>query len=110
MKTRRCLLVFTGLLFAGAVYAADAKANFEEHCTKCHGTDGKGQTKTGRKLGIRDFTDPKVQIELKDADMLEAITNGIRSNTGKEMMKEFKDELSAEEIRDLAAYMRSFKA
>ena len=41
--------------------AADAKANYESNCAKCHGADGKGQTKVGQKLGIKDLTDAKIQ-------------------------------------------------
>src|ERR1035441_9171610 len=29
--------------------AADAKANYEKSCAKCHGADGKGETKMGKK-------------------------------------------------------------
>src|ERR1035441_1858778 len=46
--------------------AADAKANYESSCAKCHGADGKGQTKMGQKLGVKDYTDAKVQDALKD--------------------------------------------
>ena len=51
---------------AVSALAGDAKANFESNCAKCHGTDGKGQTKMGQKLGIKDYTDAKVQEALKD--------------------------------------------
>ena len=47
--------------------ADDGKANFESNCAKCHGTDGKGQTKMGQKLGAKDYTDAKVQAALTDA-------------------------------------------
>ena len=29
--------------------AADAKATYEKDCAKCHGADGKGETKMGKK-------------------------------------------------------------
>ena len=53
--------------------AADAKANFEKACVKCHGADGKGQTKMGQKLGIKDMTDAKVQEGFKDEEAFKAI-------------------------------------
>ena len=90
--------------------AAPAAENWENQCTKCHGADGKGQTKIGKKLNLKDYTDAKVQAEMKDADMAKAITDGVLDKDGKEKMKAFKEELSADEIKDLVAYVRKFKA
>jgi mono/diheme cytochrome c family protein len=53
--------------------ADDAKAIYEKDCAKCHGADGTGQTKMGQKLGIKDYTDAKVQAELKDDEATKAI-------------------------------------
>jgi len=46
--------------------AADAKENWEKNCLKCHGADGKGDTKLGKKAGVKDLTDPKVQAGFTD--------------------------------------------
>lgn len=102
----------TGLafLFAAALsHAAPAAENWENNCTKCHGADGKGQSKVGKKLNLKDYSDAKVQAELKDADMIKAITDGVFEKE-KERMKSFKAELSADEIKDLVAYVRKFKS
>jgi len=96
-------------LAAGVAYAAPASDNWDNLCASCHGADGKAQTKTGKKLKIRDYTDAKVQAELKDEDMIKAIAEGVTDN-GKEKMKAYKSEISADEIKDLAAYIRKFKA
>jgi cytochrome c6 len=85
-----------------------ASENWENHCAKCHGPDGKGQTKAGKKLNVKDYTSAKVQAEMKDADMEKAISQGVFEN-GKEKMKAFKDELSPAEINDLVAYVRHMK-
>jgi cytochrome c553 len=64
------LLVFAAVLaFAGSMTlrAADAKAVWDKDCAKCHGADGKGKTKMGEKVGVKDYTDAKVQEEMKDA-------------------------------------------
>ena len=72
LKTETCMkkLLALGLTaFAAAALsasAADAKATYEKECAKCHGADGKGDTKMGKKLGAKDYTDAKVQAELKD--------------------------------------------
>src|SRR5512140_723335 len=87
--------------------AADAKANYDKHCAKCHGADGKGETKMGKKSGAKDYTDAKVQDELKDEAAIKAIKEGYKKD-GKEVMKPAEG-LSDEEIKGLVAYMRKFK-
>jgi cytochrome c6 len=95
---------------AAFAFAAPAAENWENHCTKCHGADGKGQTKAGRKLNVKDYTDAKVQAEMKDADMIKATADGVNDKNGKERMKGYKDELSPKEIEELVAYIRKFKS
>jgi mono/diheme cytochrome c family protein len=103
------VLVGVGFLFAASVgFAAAAAENWENNCTKCHGADGKGQTKAGKKLNLKDYTDPAVQAKMTDEEMTKAIVEGV-SDKGKEKMKSFKEELSADEIKDLVAYVRKFK-
>jgi mono/diheme cytochrome c family protein len=106
IKLTGCLFLFAAALS----YAAPAAENWENNCTKCHGADGKGQTKVGKKLSLKDYTDAKVQAELKDADMAKAITDGVKDKAGKEKMKAYSGALSPAEITDLVAYIRKFKA
>jgi mono/diheme cytochrome c family protein len=105
------LIVFTvALLVAGAVSvrAADAKENWEKSCAKCHGTDGKGKTKMGEKLEIKDYTDAKVQDAMKDDAMTKAIKEGVKDGE-KTKMKAFGDTLSDDEIKALVKFVRDFK-
>ncbi len=88
--------------------AADAKATYEKDCAKCHGADGKGETKMGKKSGCKDYTDAKVQAELKDDAAIKAIKDGYKDKEGKVVMKPAEG-LSDEEIKGLVAYMRTFK-
>jgi cytochrome c553 len=88
--------------------AAEAKANYEKSCAKCHGADGKGETKMGKKKGAKDYTDAKVQDELKDEAAIKAIKEGLKDKDGKKLMGPAED-LSDTEIKDLVAYMRKFK-
>ncbi len=107
------LIVFSlALLIAGAVSAraADVKENWEKNCSKCHGPDGKGDTKTGKKVEVRDYTDAKVQDTLKDEEMIKAIKEGVKEKgTDKVRMKGFGDVLNDEEIKALVAYVHGFK-
>ena len=88
--------------------AADAKANWDSLCAKCHGADGKGQTTMGKKLGIKDLTDAKVQSELKDDEIFKMIKEGKKDADGKTVMKAYVT-LSDEEIKDLVTFVRGLK-
>ena len=108
---RSPILHFTAFsLLAGAVigFAAPVAENWENHCTKCHGSDGKGQTKVGRKLALKDYTSAEVQAKMTDEEILQAIADGVFDN-GKERMKGYKAELGPGEIKELVAYVRKFK-
>jgi cytochrome c553 len=95
-------------VMSAPMFAADAKANYEKHCAKCHGPDGRGQTKMGKQSGAKDYTDAKVQAEMTDEKALKSIKEGQKVN-GKEAMKPFGDKLSDDEIKALIAHMRAFK-
>ena len=106
---KRTLLI-TGLLLAtgGLLRAADAKENWTKLCAKCHGEDGKGQTRMGKQAGAKDYTDAKVQAGIKDEDAVRIIKEGLTQD-GKKKMDPYKDKLSDEEIKALVAHIRSFK-
>ena len=63
--------------------AGDAKENYDKACAKCHGKEGKGDTKMGQKLGIKDYSDAKVQADLKDDAAFKAIKDGVKDKEGK---------------------------
>jgi cytochrome c553 len=91
-----------------AVNAADAKAIYEKECAKCHGADGKGETKMGKKWGAKDYSSAKVQAELKDEAAFKAIKEGYKDKDGKVIMKPAEG-LSDADIKALVAYMRTLK-
>ena len=109
MKKTIILAAALGFAAAMTARAADAKENWDNLCAKCHGADGKGQTKMGQKLGVKDFTDAKVQAELKDEDASKAIKEGKKDADGKTLMKPF-DTLSDDEVKALVAYVRGLKS
>jgi cytochrome c6 len=103
-------LLIAGLLLAtcGFLGAADAKENWTKNCAKCHGEDGKGQTRMGKQAGAKDYTDAKVQAELKDEKAIETIKKGLTVD-GKKKMDAYAEKLSDDEIKALVAHLRGFK-
>ena len=103
-------LLIAGLLLAtcGFLGAADAKENWDKQCAKCHGVDGKGQTKMGKQAGAKDYTDAKVQAEIKDEAAIKTIKEGL-TQEGKKKMPGYADKLKDDEIKALVAYIRAFK-
>jgi cytochrome c553 len=108
MKRTLLLVIIVGFAAALSARAADAKANWDSVCAKCHGADGKGQTKIGQMLGIKDLTDAKVQAAMKDDAAFKVIKEGKKDPDGKVLMKAF-DNLTDDEIKALVAYVRAFK-
>jgi cytochrome c5 len=66
------------LAFTTNSFGADGKAIYTANCIKCHGDDGKAQTKMGRKLEIRDFTKAETWNSFDDEDAFKAVKNGIK--------------------------------
>jgi cytochrome c553 len=87
--------------------AADVKETWEKTCAKCHGPDGKGDTKMGKKLDIKDLTDTKVQTSLKDEEMFKAIKEGVKD--GEKIKMKAVEGLSDDEIKAMVAHVRKFK-
>jgi len=105
--TKKALVLTAGLLIAALAQAGDAKENYEKGCAKCHGADGKGKTKMGEKLGIKDLTDAKVQEAFKDEEAFKAIKEGIKKDD-KTLMKPAEG-LSDADIKALVKLVREFK-
>ena len=108
MKKVIALSIAVMMVAAWSSRAEDAKATYDKDCAKCHGADGKGQTKMGQKLGCKDYTDAKVQEEMKDDAAFKAIKEGLKDADGKNLMRPMKG-LSDDDIKGLVAYMRTFK-
>jgi cytochrome c553 len=108
MKKILVLATIFGCAVAITAKAADAKENYDKMCAKCHGPDGKGQTKMGQKLGIKDLTDAKVQASFTDDQAFKALKEGLKDADGKTLMKPVEG-LSDDEIKALVAQVRTLK-
>ena len=105
---RTCLLLTALLaLTTAATHAADAKENWDKMCAKCHGNDGKGDTKMGKKLDIKNLTDAKNQSALTDDKVFKTIKEGVKDGD-KTRMKPAEG-LTDADIKALVTHVRTFK-
>jgi cytochrome c553 len=108
MKRKITITLAVLAISALSAFAADGKAVYEKDCAKCHGTDGKGETKMGKKLGAKDYTDVKVQAALTDEQAIKAVKEGLKDKAGKTLMKPAEG-LAQADMKSVVAYMRTFK-
>jgi mono/diheme cytochrome c family protein len=105
VKMTMAAVLSLALLSLGARAEVDAKTQrtFKAKCASCHGADGKGATDQGKKMGVKPFAETKKS----DAELKAAIENGVKTDKGE--MEGYKDKLSAEEITNLVALIKTQK-
>lgn len=110
MKHTNALFILTASLGLSAlvVQAATVNENYEVNCASCHGKDGKGETKAGRKAKAKDLTDKAYQAKFSDADAIKAMKEGMKDENGKERMKSYADKLNDDDMKALVALIRDF--
>ena len=93
-----------------AGWAASAEDNYRLYCVQCHGTLGNGQginqTSGGLAVSPRDHTDAQDMGKLTDEELRLAIGEGGDAVQKSELMPAWGKTLSAEEIDDLAVFLR----
>jgi mono/diheme cytochrome c family protein len=82
-----------------AARAGDAQALFEKKCVPCHGTDGKGDTTMGRRLGVRALALARGK---SDAEIEKSLLEGVPGTK----MPAFKGKVSDAEAKDLVRLVR----
>ena len=109
MKLRALIVTLASLLILQVTASAvNAKANWMEHCSKCHGDDGRGQTKIGKKMKVPDFTTKQVQNLFTDEQAFKIIKNGLRDDNDKVSMLAVEG-LNDDEIRGVITFLRTLK-
>jgi mono/diheme cytochrome c family protein len=88
------------LLSAAPASGADM---FKAKCAACHGQDGSGNTAMGQKMKVRDLRSTDVQKQTDD-ELTAIITNG------KPPMPAYSKILTAADIHQIVAYLRSIAA
>lgn len=109
MKTNRLV---TFLAVAALVLPVAAVASASDHwdnlCAKCHGPDGKGDTKMGRKFKVEDLSTAEFQAKLNVEKLAAMIREG--DATTKQHKKAMADELSPDDAKALVEHIRTFAA
>lgn len=95
------------LLLASPAAFGDAAAIYAKSCASCHGKDGAGATKMGKKAGARDYTTAEGQ-KWSDAEGVKAILEGVKDGD-KQKMKGFTGKVTEADAKELVAYIRKFK-
>lgn len=91
--------------------AATVEENYRLLCVQCHGSKGNGEginnTYGGLSVGPRNHTDAAEMSKLTDSEIRRAISEGGDAVNKSELMPRWDKTLSAKEIDELVAYMRS---
>jgi cytochrome c6 len=107
-RIRLSTIIVLSVALPALMFAAEAKDNWTQYCSRCHGADGTGQTKIGKKLDLKDYSSADVQAKMTDDEMLTTILQGVTKD-GKERMAAYQDKLSADEAKALVGFVRSLK-
>ncbi len=83
-----------------AAEMSSPRSLFVQNCARCHGSNGRSETKEGRRLEADDLTTSDAK-DLSEARVKRVITNG----RGK--MPGFGKKLTAAQIAQIAGYIRS---
>jgi cytochrome c553 len=106
-RTKIYLTILALAASTAALSAADAGPIWEKTCQKCHGPDGKGDTKMGKKMEVKDLTDAKYQGSFTDDQATKALKEGLKD--GDKIRMKPAEGLTDDDIKALVAKIRSFK-
>ena len=110
MIKRTIVGVIASLMFMVANCGAHPpEVNWFKHCASCHGKDGKGKTKAGRRVKVKDLTDAKIKKRFTAEESFRHLKYGMKNEKKKQVMMSYASKLSDEEIKALVAYVRKFK-
>lgn len=86
---------------------ANGETLYKRQCQTCHGATGVGDGPASKFLKgkLPNFTDKAVMAKMKDEEILETVTNGVKSEVG--TMPPFKAKMKPEEIQDVINFVHS---
>jgi len=86
---------------------ANGETVYKRQCQSCHGATGLGDGPASKFLKgkLPNFTDKAAMAKIKEEDIHETVTNGVKTEVG--TMPAFKTKLKADEIQDVINYVHS---
>ena len=99
------IILAVALAFAAATSAYaqnDPAVLYKSKCQACHGTDGKGDTPAGKKVGTKNFHSPEV-AKMSDTELFDI------TKKGKEKMPSYDKKLTDDQIKALIKFIHSLK-
>jgi cytochrome c6 len=93
------LAVVLGLLIPTVAFAQSGADTYKAKCAMCHGPDGKKEMPA---MGVKPLTSPEVQ-KMTEAELATVITNG------KGKMPSYKGKLTDDQIKAVAAFVKTLK-
>ena len=94
-------------LVAGLARASETSDLYDKKCSVCHGDDGRGKTRMGKRFHAPDFASAKWQANAKDAELRKVIENGVVED-GVHRMPAWKGKLTPAQIDGLVQLVRGF--
>ncbi len=104
MRTHLAIAVIAIVIVFAATSAKAQSAPdlYKAKCMMCHAADGSGSTPAGKSMKAIPFNSPTL-IKASDADLIASTTNG------KGKMPAFSGKLTAPQIKELIAYIRTLQ-
>lgn len=109
-------IILTAALFAGGAFAegepipqGKVEALWKRNCATCHGEDGTGQTKAGKKAKVKDLTDKKYQASFTNEEAFKSVRHG-KKEGNRTVKKPVSSRVSDEEVKALIEWARKFVA
>jgi mono/diheme cytochrome c family protein len=107
MKRTTVTAIMALLLIGPSALAATAPENWTHHCASCHGADGAGKTKMGKKSGAKDLTSAEYQKGFTDDQLFAHLKSGEKDADGNVKMKAYADSMADDELKALVGFVRS---
>ncbi len=96
------VIAIISIISARAARSASGSDTYQAKCKMCHAADGSGSTPAGKSMKVIPFSSPDL-IKASDAELIAATTNG------KGKMPAFSGQLTAAQITDVIAYIRTLQ-
>jgi len=94
---KKIVTALAALVLATPVFASEGAEVFKGKCASCHGEDGKGKTKMGEKLGVKDLAGTK-------SDVVKVVTEGKPPK-----MQAYGGKLTDAQIKAVAEHVKGLK-